>query len=223
MQTANLMMDQSSASMMEPAASPAGIKSILFHVQDDKNLADRLDAALSIARTFGAHLHLLHVTPIQAYTVTDAFATYVSANIVTVLEEESAKLRAKLVKHLASEDVNWDYEEITGALMPHFVQRAALADLVLTGREAHEWDFGRPPIGLLGDMLDSIRTPMFIPGDNQRQIDLFGPAVVAWNGSYEAANALRSAVPLLKLASQVRIFSVEEPRDMQFPAIDAPE
>ena len=35
--------------------------------------------------------------------------------------------------------------------------------------------------------------------------DPFGPAVIAWNGSYEAANAVRNAVGLLKLSSNVRI------------------
>ena len=61
-----MVMDQSSSTIVEPAISPAGIKTILFHVQNDASLIERLDCALSIARTFGAHLHLLHVTPIEA-------------------------------------------------------------------------------------------------------------------------------------------------------------
>ena len=218
MQTAELVMEHSSRPIIEPTAVPVGIKTMLFHVHDDGGLADRVQVALSIARAFGAHLHLLHVTPIEAYTVTDAFATYVNPEIVQVLEDEAAKLKDKLQQQLAKEDVSWDYEEITDALMPHLIQRAALADLVLTGREPYEREFGGPAITLLGDMLDRIRTPLFVVGDEARAIDPFGPAVIAWNGSYEAANAVRAAVPLLKLASQVRLASVDETKERQFPS-----
>lgn len=218
-----MVMNQSSSTIVEPAVSPAGIKTILFHVQNDASLTERLDCALSIARTFGAHLHLLHVTPIEAFTVTDAFATFVNADIIAVLEDEAGKLRARVEKKLEVEDVSWDYEEVTGTLMTHLLQRASLADLLIVGREPHEWLSGRSPVGSLGDMLHEMRTPIFIPGEGQSQVDLFGPAIVAWNGSTEAANALRSAVPLLKLASQVNVISIEESVDRRFPPTDAPE
>ena len=152
MQTAELVMEQSSKPIIEAAIAPAGIKTILFHVHDDDGLEGRMQAGLAIARAFGAHLHLLHVTPIEAYTVVDAFATYVNAELVEVLEEEAAKLKAKLEQQLANEDVSWDYEEVTSVLTPHLIQRAALADLVITGREPREWEFGGPAIRLLGDM-----------------------------------------------------------------------
>jgi nucleotide-binding universal stress UspA family protein len=209
--------------MIEPAIAPSGIKTILFHVHDDDGLVERVQLALSITRAFGAHLHLLHVTPIEAYTVTDAFATYVNTELVEALVDEGAKLRQRLERQLAKEDVSWNYEEVTGALMPRLVQSAALADLVLTGRQPFQREFGGPAITLIGDMLHSIRTPVFVVGDRAEAFDPFGAATVGWNGSYEAANALRSAVPLLKLASQVRLVSVHEPRHEQFPSTDALE
>lgn len=223
MQTAELVMEHSSKSIIEPATVPLGIKTMLFHIHNDDGLADRLQVALSIARAFGAHIHLLHVTPIEAYTVTDAFATYVNAEIVEVLEGEAANLKNELEQQLANEDVSWTYEEVTGSLMPHLIQRAALADIVLTGREPYDREFGSPAITLLGDMLHRIRTPLLIVGDEARKIDPFGTAVVAWNGSYEAANAMRAAVPLLKLSSRVRLVSVDESKGKQFPSTGALE
>ena len=223
MQTAELVMKQSSKPIIEPAIAPAGIKTILFHVHDDDGLADRMQVALSMARAFGAHLHLLHVTPIEAYTVTDAFSVFVSPQIMAVLEDESAKLREKLQQQLANEDVNWEYEEMTGEMMRRLIQRAALADLVVAGRQPHEREFGGPSIAFLGDMLHSIRTPLLVVGDETSKIDPFGPAIVAWNGSYEAANALRAAVPLLKIASQVRLVTIDEDKEQQFPSTAALE
>lgn len=221
MQTAELVLDQSSISMIEPATAPAGIKTILFHVHNDEGLDNRLQVALSMARAFGAHLHLLHVTPIEAYMVTDAFAVVISPQILEVLEDESAKLGEKLKQQLAGEEVSWDYEEVTGEMMSHLTQRAALADLVITGRQPRKREFGGPSIAFLGDMLQSIRTPLLVIGDESPVMDVFGPAIVAWNGSYEAANALRAAVPLLKVASQVRLVVVDEEKERPFPSTAA--
>jgi nucleotide-binding universal stress UspA family protein len=223
MRTDEQVMEQSSTPIITPTFAPTGIKTILFHVHDDDGLEGRMQAGLAIARAFGAHLHLLHVTPIEAYTVVDAFATYVNAELVEVLEEEAAKLKAKLEQQLANEDVSWDYEEVTAGLMTRLIQRAALSDLVLTGREPHEREFGGPAVTLLGDMVHRIRTPIAVISEERHSFDPFGPAMIAWNGSHEAANALRSAVPLLKLASKVRMVTVEEHKDPQFPSTSALE
>ena len=221
MPTAELVREQSPKTNIEPMSAPAGIKTILFHVHDDAGLPGRVQTALSIARAFGAHLHLLHVTPLDAYTVVDAMGTYVNEGLVEMLEGEAAKVKASLEEQLAKEDVSWDYEEVTGALMNHLMERAALADLILTGREPHEREFGGPAIALLGDMLHRTRTPLFVVGDGARGVDLFGPAMVAWNGTHEAANALRSAVPLLKLSSVVRLVVVDDRKDYRLTTADA--
>ena len=42
-------------------------------------------------------------------------------------------------------------------------------------------------------------------------------ALIAWNGSFEAANAVRSSIGLLKVASDVRVLQVEEEKDEAFP------
>ncbi|HVM22085.1 MAG TPA: universal stress protein [Sphingomicrobium sp.] len=223
MRTAELVMEGSPSRLIERASTPAGIKTILFHVHNDDRLDDRLQVALSMARAFGAHLHLLHVAPIEAYMITDAFAVFVSPQILEVLEDESAKLREKLKQQLANEDVSWDYEGVTGEMMPRLIQRAALADLVIAGRQPEQREFGGPSIAFLGDLLQSIRTPLLVIGDQAAQMDPFGPAIVAWNGSYEAANALRAAVPLLKTATRVRLVSVDESKEEQFPSTAALE
>ena len=223
MQTADVIARESFTRLVDAPEVPAGIKSILFHVHNDGRLDDRLQVALSIARAFGAHLHLMHVNPIEAYTINDAFGTFVSAEIVKVLREEGEKLQAKIEQQLSTEDVSWSYEEVTGTPVGHLIDRAALADLVMMGRGPEEREFGGPAVTMIGDLLAKVRTPLFIVGDKVREFDLFGRVIVAWNGSYEAANALRGALPLLKLASNVRLLSVDEPGDQRFPSTTALE
>ena len=182
-----------------------------------------MQAALSIARSLEAHLHLIHVTPLQAYNVIDAYGAFVSGEIVEALQKEADGMRARLELQLAKEDVSWDYEEVTGELMPHLLYCAALSDLVVVGRERPSPEFAGPTISFLGDLLHRVRTPLLIIGDNNSPFDAFGKAVVAWNGSYEAANAIRASLGLLKCASEVRVLTVDEERPGAFPSTRALE
>jgi nucleotide-binding universal stress UspA family protein len=90
------------------------------------------------------------------------------------------------------------------------VRYAALADVLVVGRDPQRTQFAGPTTGLLGDILCRTRTPVLIPGDDPAPFKATGPALVAWDGSYEAANAVRASVGLLKGAGTVRVFQVEE-------------
>jgi nucleotide-binding universal stress UspA family protein len=219
-----LVIDRPDQQLIETAPSSASsIKTILFHVHNDDGLERRLQVALSVARACGAHLHLLHVTPIEAYSVIDAYGTFVSGEIVQALQDDADKVRVQLESHLAKEDVTWDYDEITGELMPHLIQYASLADLIIVGRERPDPEFARPAISFLGDLLHRARTPLLVIGDECERFDPLGPAVIAWNGSYEAANAMRDALGLLKIASSVHVLTVEEENAGAFPSTRALE
>ena len=100
---------------LEAASNRSTIQSILLHIQDDATLDSRVETALSLARSTGAHLSCLHVTPIQAYVAFDSFGgVFVMKEVMEKLDEQEASLRARVEKKLGSEDVTWDYEQITG-------------------------------------------------------------------------------------------------------------
>ena len=187
-------------------AEDSAIKTILLHIQNDASLEARLRTALSLARATGAHLRCLHVTPIEAYVTTDSFGgLFVMDRIMEQIDLEEAKLRVDFEARLSAEDVPWDYEQVTADTVAQLVRCAALSDIVVTGRESHLGRGKGLEIGIIGDVLMGARTPLLIPGDDETIFDPFGGAVIAWNGSYEAANAVRNAVGLLKLSSDVRI------------------
>lgn len=214
-----LIMERPEAPIARAQLSGSGITTILFHIHDDDSVMHRLQMVLSMARACGAHVHCLHVTPLEAYTVVDVFGgTFVNAEIVSAFEEQAAKLQRRIEAQLAIEDVAWDYEEITGELMPHLVHAAALADIVITGREPREREFGGPAVTLIGDLLSQIRTPILIFDDGAADFDPFAPAVIAWNGSYEAANAVRAALPLLRMAAKVSVVQFSEQKGRRFPS-----
>lgn len=195
-------------------------KTILLHVQDDKSVDRRIENALSVARACSAHVECLHITPIEAYVAFDSFGgIFVMNDVIKALEEQETQLRSKVEAKFRSEDVSWDYVQITGNVAGQLISHAALADLVVTTREPHRHDFVGPTVGFLGDLICHSRTPLLIPVDDGPPCDPTGPALVAWDGSYEAANAIRSSVGLLTLASSVHIVQIkEEEKDEVFPS-----
>jgi len=187
-------------------------------VQSDKSVDSRLETALSLARSCDAHVTCLHVTPIEAYVAFDSFGgVFVMNEVIQSIEEEEKALRARVEGELRNEDVPWDYIGVTGNVPAQIISYAALADLVVTGRVPRRGDFQGPAISLLGDLLHSARTPLFIAADEGVPVDPMGTAIIAWDGSYEAANAVRGSIGLLEIASQVRVLQVKEEKDKAFP------
>jgi len=195
------------------------IKTILLHIQNDTSLDARIDAALSLARATSSHLRCLHVTPIEAYVTMDSLGgVFVMDALMTRIDDEEAELRSRIERQLSAEDVAWDYEHVTASTVGEVVRRAALSDIVISGREAHIGRAQSLEMSILGDVLTSIRTPLLIPGDADRRFDPFGTAVIAWNGNYEAANAVRGALGLLRMASYVHVLQItEEEKSEAFP------
>lgn len=212
-----------SATMERPAADrPAvtsGVKSFLVHIQNEQFLDQKLETALSLARACDAHLSCLHVTPIEAYVAFDNFGgAFVMTDVLSALDDEELKLRVRVEEELRSEDAAWDYLQVTGNVPTQIIRHAALADLIVVGREPHRADFVGSTIGLLGDLLHRSRTPLFVPGNGSGPVDPTGIAIIAWDASHEAANAVRAAVGLLRIASDVRVLQVREPdKDEPFP------
>ncbi len=200
------------------------MKSVLLHVQDDEGLDARLQAALSLVRASGGHLSCLHVTPVNAYVAFDGFGgVFVMNDIMKALDEQEAKMRAKIESHLSNEDVSWSYAQNTADPTQALVSHGALADLIILGRSHHNKTAAYPAMAMFGDILKASRTPILVyPGD-KKNFDPLGPAVIAWNGSFEAANALRAALPLLKMASAVHVVAIDESNDLDFPSLGASE
>jgi nucleotide-binding universal stress UspA family protein len=216
-----MVIERTPARSNERETPASAIGTLLFHVHGDATLDARLEAALSLARSLGAELRLVHVTPTDAFTVIDAFGTFTNLEIIEELQADAAKLRARLEARLSDEDIEWHYEEVTGSLMPHLAQCTALADLLVIGREPKSPEFEGRVTSLLGELLHQLRTPLLVLGDEVVGLKLSGPAVVAWNGSHEAADALRASVPLLKILPGAVVLTVEEPKGLKIPATQA--
>jgi nucleotide-binding universal stress UspA family protein len=194
------------------------LKTILLHVQNAASLTQRLEAALSVARATSAHVSCLHVTPAEAYVAMDSFGgAFVMGDVLKALDEEEEHIRTRIETELRGEDVSWDYLPVRGNIAGGIISYAALADLVVTGRDPQEAGHGESALALLGNLLHHSRTPLLIPTEDGA-FDPTGRALIAWDGGFEAANAVRSSLSLLKLASGVEVFQIAESKGEAFPS-----
>jgi nucleotide-binding universal stress UspA family protein len=201
-------------------SAAGGVKTILLHILDDEHRAHAIETGLALGRACSAHLSCLHVTPIEAYVAFDSFGgVFVMNDIIRKLDERDVELHREIENELGGEDVSWDYEQTTGNVASAIIRRAALADLLITLRQPPARDFVGPTIGFLGDLIQRSRTPLFIPGSTKQTFDPTGPTLIAWNGSFEAANSVRASLGLLKLSRDVRVLHVseEKPGSDAFP------
>jgi nucleotide-binding universal stress UspA family protein len=197
------------------------MRSILLHVEDKSSIEPRLQTALALARATNGHLTCLHVTPVDPYVTFDGFGgVFVMGSIMEALDNQGESLKSEVEERLRTEDVSWEYQQSNGTLPYTLLAHAALADVVVTGRQAPRGTSGRWTAGQLGDMVLKARSPLLLPGIDGASFDPFGKAMIAWNGSQEAANAVRGALPLLKMATSIEVVRLEEEdeKDHLFPS-----
>lgn len=194
------------------------MRSILLHVDDDPCMEARLQVALDIAREFDGHITCLQPVSYDLSVPGDLYGTMI-AELVPVMQEIADKARESMSARLANEDVTWDWLQEEGPATARLMEAASLADLVVLGA-CDPASNGKGPSSLAGYMAVHGRTPLMVVSEAIRSLNLAGSAMVCWNGSLEAANALRGAVPLLRKASSVSLVQVTE--DVAVPGVELP-
>jgi nucleotide-binding universal stress UspA family protein len=199
------------------------MKSILLYIQADPGLAARTQLALDIARATGGHLSCVHSTSPQAYVAFDNFGgIFVAGEVVARVSEHAQKMQRDTEALLAKEDVSWDYQDMTAEISSALIHNSHLNDLIIMGHPADPKHRSLAN-GQIGDVLMHARIPVLVVPEKAKPVDFRGVAMVAWDGSREAANALRQAVPLLAMAKEVHLVTVEEDKEVMFPSTAASE
>ena len=131
------------------------------------------------------------------------------AAVIDTIHDKEKALRLVTESRLGRGDVAWDWRSHDGNVVETLIEQSVLADLfVLSQPAAAGQRGGRRPLAIVGDVVMYIRCPLLMVPRGAGQLDLDGPVVAAWNGSAEAAHALRMALPLLKRASGVHLVEV---------------
>ncbi len=194
------------------------MKSIMVHAGNDSAFEGRLQVGLDLARRFHGHISLILPRPTQDYVAFDMFGgAHFVAEAFEAAEKEREKLCARIDARLKAEDVSWDWQMFDGTTSDALINAARLADILVMSLDRE--DAAGTARALISDVVTASRTPILaVPAKASRLS--FDRAMIAYDGGFEAANALRAAVPLLQAASFVRISEIEMVPE-QFPITDA--
>lgn len=198
--------------------------SILLHIHDDSGAESRLQAACDVARAAHAHIHCVQVTAMPSLLATDVYSgASMAPAMMAELHDIDARLRGRMEDRLRREGVNWDWRQVDGDIVHGLLSASTLSDLIIVTLPAGPRREMNDPLHIAADLALGGRSPVLAVPQDARGMAVTGRAMVAWDGSQEASAALRLAVPLLKLAEEVHVVTVEEAGKYPFPATDAPE
>lgn len=189
------------------------MKSILHHVTDDACLEARIQVALDLGRTLGAHVTFMQTLPFINMIPTDVYGM-AFANVMPEIREMGTQLREETEKHLLEEDVAWDWMTLEGPADAQILAMVNAYDLLIMGA-CDPFAPSQLRSDLAADMAVTSHAPVMIVPQDRKGLDCSAPMIAAWDGSAQASRALRAAVPLLKHARTVHLISVEENRTDQ--------
>ncbi len=193
------------------------MKTFLLPIVGDSGMEGRLQAALSLAHDQEAHLNCLQILPLP-YVLWAGEASGMNYGQMLSGAEGAAKdLRNETEVRLAEEEVSWDWHVRTGDTVSELILAARLADMVIVGSGSGD---DAPAVHVAADLAIHVSIPVLAFPVNASSFNPVGPMMIAWNGSAEAANALRNSLPLISQASSVHLVAIDE-ASSAFPAEDA--
>lgn len=196
------------------------IKDIMVHLDGSPEDEIRLEHGQALASAGRAHLIGIFTNLLPDLTI--AMPMDGGAAAIQVLTELDDKARQdgdttakRLTERLASLQVPSELrrlDEIYGTLSAKVVEQARCADLFIAtrpndGTETPDWSELVEAV-----LFGSGRALLLVPPGRHRQ----GPiqtVLVAWNGSREAARALREGLPFIEQAARTVVLVVDPPPD----------
>jgi nucleotide-binding universal stress UspA family protein len=173
-------------------------------------------AAAHFARLLGGQAHALHVRDSLAVERSSHAAFAIGPAVGDVLNSADRKSAARAdiarraYERTAADLPNPNFIDTDGDEAERVTAHGRLADLIVIGRPGA--DESKPePEHVKAAIFESGRPVMVVPP--QWKPGKLGRAVVAWNGSRQAARALGASVPLLRHADEVTVVSAGNDED----------
>jgi nucleotide-binding universal stress UspA family protein len=190
-------------------------KTIVAVLSGAEDAARVTDHALVLARRFGAHLIGIHAeAPIVVTLI--APMEYPDPNAILALQEQAHQQSLAVEKafrmRCERDDISYEWRLFTGAAgyaNTGIIESARGADLVMSGQFDPGYDSqARSDIE---DLLYDSGRPLYVVSNAPAGPEDITRVLLAWNGSREAARAAFEAMPFLKGASSVEIYTVDPP------------
>lgn len=194
------------------------MKNVLVLMHDDAGQEARFQASLDLTRALAGHLTCVDIA-IEPTFVGDYADVGGSALLMADEQLRERDNRTRMEARLKVEDLPYDWIDECGFLSPCVRDTAALADIIVLNRALDSIHYP-DMLKLVGDTLLKSGKPIVAVPEGAKGFDVFGPALVAWDGSPQSDAALRAAVPLLQKAQSVTLLEIHD-GSIETPAEEA--
>jgi nucleotide-binding universal stress UspA family protein len=175
--------------------------SVLLNVVPDDGHEARLQAALALVQDHGGHITCVQ-TISMAPVAPDPTVAASEAEALVELEQVAREFQETVEVALEAAGAEWSWLRFYGDPATIIIDRARLADVIILSSE-DSW----PPISSIA--LHS-RVPVLAVPNTDPNFAPDRPALIAWNGSAPAADAVRGAMPMLNHMEPVQIVSIDD-------------
>jgi len=187
------------------------MKSILVHISGGQGQTARIQASLDIARAFSGQLTLCQPAPPPVVTGGLApgtlWATVSFEDIEVDAQKRREETKQETTEMMRQEDVPWDWADVRGFTQEAFVSQTPLADLAVVTLAEEDYPF-QSNTPFLTHVVTNAASPVLAIPQDAKGFDPFGNVLIGWDGSFEAARAVKAALPMLQKANSVMAVTI---------------
>nr|WP_153401146.1 universal stress protein [Polymorphobacter fuscus] len=192
----------------------------MLHIHDDSEQAGRLQIAIDLARAADAHITCLQLVGLEPLGIDPLGGFFGLSAMIETIHAHDHRFRQDLEARLRQEGVAWDWRCFDGAVIETLIAQSRLADVLVISQPVAGRQGADDPLPIVADVVLHNNAPVLVVPIGAKAFAANADAMLAWNGSAEAAHAMRLALPLLKRAACVHIVEVSDDRPGA-PAADA--
>lgn len=181
---------------------------VYVHINGDTSEELRLTTAIHLAARFDGRVCCVQISPEPRLVSMDSFGgTYVTPELALLRQELDERERQRVEAWLASHGAVSVWKQVFGEAGPALVRATRFADLVVLSAGPSLARHGERPASVAPHFLAHGRLPALLLPE-KAGFTAGGVIAIAWDGSEQAAAALRGAYPLLDSATRIHLLSV---------------
>jgi nucleotide-binding universal stress UspA family protein len=200
-------------------------KTILVHIDTTPQAGARLELALSIAQSCGAHLIGLYLPELAQ--LPGFVGVEIPPSLLDQLNREKLRHRNEAANTLdravrGSGLTSYEWRGPAGSPIDTALNEARYADLVIIGQRNPDEPNPLLPDGFEESLLIGNGGPVLMTPYTGKDVKIAENVLVAWNCTREAARAVKDALPLLTRARKVTVMTIgPRPADGESPDASA--
>lgn len=179
------------------------LKDILLHIDDTPSCPTRIDLAINLARTHGAHLKGLYVHSHSYYS-----PRYDSRTTETVQKAEQLFNDKAAQAGISSEWLYLDWPVVGVSITEIINLQAYYTDLVIVGQPDHNFANHGTPLDLPERLGLGAGRPLLVVPYTGSFTTTGERVMIAWKSGRESTRAANDAMPILKKSRHVSVVTI---------------